>query len=48
MIPNTKFMKEVFPLVENDFKAYQANAKLAAFGDAKPNEEVIARLKFAL
>lgn len=38
----------MFPLVENDFKIYQENAKQAAFSDAKPNEDVIARLKFAL
>ena len=45
---NAKYLKQMYPLVEEDFKLYVQNAKDVAFGDAHPNTDVIKRLKFSL
>ena len=47
-LPNAKDIKQMFPLVEDDFKQYAKNAKEVAFGNAQPDASVISRLKFAL
>lgn len=47
-LPNAKLISLIYPLVEEDFKLYQQNAKQVAFGDAQPKHDVISRLKFAL
>lgn len=48
MLPNAKYINEIYPLVEKDFVEYQKNAKEAAFSSTKPNDDVIKRLRFAL
>lgn len=48
LIPNAKFLEEVYPLIEEDFKAFKANASKVAFEDAKVDEAVVKRLQFAL
>ena len=48
MIPNSKFLEEVYPLIEQDFKAFKENAFKVAFEEAKIDYVVIKRLQFAL
>jgi hypothetical protein len=48
LIPNAKLLEQVYPLIEQDFKAYKENATKVAFEDAKIDEAVVKRLQFAL
>lgn len=48
LIPNAKFLEEVYPLIESDFKSFKANASKVAFEDAKVDDAVVKRLQFAL
>jgi len=44
LIPNAKFLNEVYPLIEQDLKTYKENATKVAFEDAAINEAVVKRL----